>query len=146
MENQGEGCRRPLRPFLASLLLRLLPPPSTPSPAAHPSLRRTITEGKGGHPVRFWSMSSPHLASNQKGSDSGCRSTSQPRPRPRLSSPLPGGEGRATSQPWRAIPSSSPRRPSPPCRGGPTAHRLALMEVWRAYSTDPDELTLSQAT
>ena len=32
-ENQGEGCRRHLRPFLASLLFRLLPPPSTPSPA-----------------------------------------------------------------------------------------------------------------
>ena len=34
-ENQGEGCRRHLFPFLASLLFRLLPPPSTPSPAAH---------------------------------------------------------------------------------------------------------------
>ena len=34
-ENQGEGCRRPLRPCLASLLFRLMPPPSTPSPAAH---------------------------------------------------------------------------------------------------------------
>ena len=34
-ENHGEGCRRPLRPFLASLLFRLMPPPSTPSPAAH---------------------------------------------------------------------------------------------------------------
>ena len=34
-ENQGEGCRRNLRQFLASLLFRLLPPPSTPSPAAH---------------------------------------------------------------------------------------------------------------
>ena len=34
-ENQGEGCRRHLRQFLASLLFRLMPPPSTPSPAAH---------------------------------------------------------------------------------------------------------------
>ena len=101
---------------LASLLFRLMPPPSTPSPTAHPSLRRTITEWKGGYPVRFWSMSSPHLASNQKGSDSGCRSSSPPRPRPRLSSPLSGGEGRETSQPGRAIPCRSPRRHSPPCR------------------------------
>ena len=34
-ENHGEGCRRPLRPFLASPLLRLLSSPSTPSPAVH---------------------------------------------------------------------------------------------------------------
>lgn len=34
-ENQGEGCRRHLRPFLASLLFCLLSSPSTPSPAAH---------------------------------------------------------------------------------------------------------------
>ena len=161
--------------------------PSTPSPAAHPSLRCTITEGKGGHPVRFWSMSSPHIASNQKGSDSGCRSSSPPRPRPRLSSvpsdastvhtiairsplttshhhrmegrpprpilgdviattspPIDQQQGRASTvchsarlvlvlfpvpiflqmvrgvqraSQGRAIPSSSPRRPSPPCRG-----------------------------
>lgn len=33
------------------------------------------------------------------------------------SSPLPGGEGMAASQPGRAIPCLSPCRPSPPCRG-----------------------------
>lgn len=33
------------------------------------------------------------------------------------SSPPSGGEGRAASQPGRAIPSRSPCRPSPPCRG-----------------------------
>ena len=33
-ENQGEGFRRPLRPFLASILFRLLSSPSAPSPAA----------------------------------------------------------------------------------------------------------------
>ena len=47
MENQGEGCRRPLRPFLASLLLRLLPPLSSPSPDAHPSPARNIAKGEG---------------------------------------------------------------------------------------------------
>lgn len=41
------------------------------------------------------------------------------------SSPLSGGEGRAASQSGRAIPSSSPRRPSPPCRG---AVRIVLDE------------------
>ena len=34
-ENQCEGCRRPLRQFLASLLFRLLSSPSAPSPSAH---------------------------------------------------------------------------------------------------------------
>lgn len=34
-ENQGERFRRHIRQFLASLLFPLLPPPSTPSPAAH---------------------------------------------------------------------------------------------------------------
>ena len=60
--------------------------------------------------------------------------------------PPSGGDGSAESQPGRAIPSRSSCRPSPPCRGRPTAPRLALLEVLRAYSTDPDELTLSQAT
>ena len=69
-ENQGEGFRRHLRQFLASLLLRLLPPPSTPSPAAQPSPRRTITEWNGGHLVRFWAMSSPHLATTSPANSS----------------------------------------------------------------------------
>ena len=47
------------RPFLASLLLRLISSPSTPSTATHTSPRRTITEGTGGHLVRFWAMLSP---------------------------------------------------------------------------------------
>ena len=68
-ENQGEGCRRPLRPFLASLLLRLMSSPSTPSTAAHTSPRRTITEGTDGHLVHFWAMPSPpprhHLATDR---------------------------------------------------------------------------------
>ena len=44
-ENQGEGCRRPLRPFLASLLFRLLPPLSSTSPAAHPLTRSQHRQG-----------------------------------------------------------------------------------------------------
>ena len=63
-ENQVEGCRRHLRQFLASLLLRLMSSPSTPSPAAHPiaSLCQRSWRGTGCHLVRFWAMSSPHLA------------------------------------------------------------------------------------
>ena len=59
--NQDEGCRRPLRQFLASLLLRLMPPPSTPSPADHHSPNRTRTkrEGRAGAMSRLWVMLSP---------------------------------------------------------------------------------------
>ena len=60
-ENQGEGCRRHLRQFLASLLLRLMSTPSTPSPAAHHFTRlcQRSWRGTGGHPVRFRAMPSP---------------------------------------------------------------------------------------
>ena len=60
-ENQGEGCRRHLRQFLASLLLRLMSSPSTPSPAAHHFARFCQRSGRGkcGHLVRFWAMQSP---------------------------------------------------------------------------------------
>ena len=60
-ENQGEGCRRHLRQFLASLLLRLMSIPSTPSPAAHHFSRLCQRSGRetGGHIVRFWAMLSP---------------------------------------------------------------------------------------
>ena len=70
-ENQGEGCRRHLRQFLASLLLRLMSLPSTPSPAAHHFARLCQRSGRwtGGHLVRFWSMSSPHLATTSPPSD-----------------------------------------------------------------------------
>ena len=62
-ENQGEGCRRHLRQFLASLLFRLMSSPSTPSPAAHHFARLCQRSGRGtgGHLVRFWAMlSTPH--------------------------------------------------------------------------------------
>ena len=71
-ENQGEGCRRHLRPFLASLLFRLMSSPSTPSPAAHHFARLCQRSGRGtgGHLVRFWAMLSPpprhHIASEQQ--------------------------------------------------------------------------------
>lgn len=82
--------------------------------------RRTLTQRKGGHPVRFWVMSSPPPRH---------QSTSSHRATPRLSailpasspssssSPLPGGKGMAESQPGRAILCLSACRPSPPCRG-----------------------------
>ena len=46
------------------LLLRLMSSPSTPSPADHPIARLCQRSGRGtgGHLVRFWAMSSPHLA------------------------------------------------------------------------------------
>ena len=121
-ENQGEGCRRHLRPFLASLLFRLMSSPSTPSPASHPPPRRTITEWNGAHPVRFWAMLSPphrHTSTPIDQQPEGQRlvlsvilpaSSSSP-------SPLPGCDGREESQPGRSTPSRSPCLPSPPCRG-----------------------------
>ena len=57
-EKQGEGCRRHLRQFLASLLLSLVSPPSTPSPAAHHFARLCQRSGRGtdSHLVQFWAM------------------------------------------------------------------------------------------
>lgn len=55
-ENQGEGCRRHLRPFLASLLFCLLSSPSTPSPAAHPLASDQQPQGSAStvcHPARL---------------------------------------------------------------------------------------------
>ena len=51
-ENQGEGCRRHLRQFLASLLLRLMSSPSTPSPAAHHFEGRAATPSASGRCYR----------------------------------------------------------------------------------------------
>lgn len=87
-----------------------MPPPSSPVPrfpsvpsapppvhtiASRSPLRHHRTsnqdERKGGHPVRFWAMSSPHLATTsppigsdqqRQGSAAGCRSFCPPRSRP----------------------------------------------------------------
>lgn len=112
---------------------RRMPPTSSPVPR-FPSVPsavltvHTIAQGKGGHPVRFWAKPSPpprhHLATTSTPIDkqtagqrlglSGILPASSSSP---SSSPPSGGEGRAASQPGRAIPSRSPCRPSPPCRG-----------------------------
>ncbi len=116
-ENQGEGCRRHLRPFLASLLSCLLSSPSTPSPkgrAATPSGSGRCHRHHLATP-RHRSTSS-HQTAGQRLGLSGILPASSSSP---SSSPPSGGEGRAASQPGRAIPSRSPCRPSPPCRGVP---------------------------
>ena len=46
-ENQCEGCRRPLCPFIASPLLRLMSSPSTPSTAAHHLASLCQRSGRG---------------------------------------------------------------------------------------------------
>lgn len=101
--NQGEGCRQPLRPFLVSHLFRLLPPSSTPSPAAHnfaPLCQRSW-RGTGGHLVRFWAMSSPHLATTSQPIDQQTATTEQCLwlsailPASPLPSPPSSGEGMA---------------------------------------------------
>ena len=133
------------------LLLRLMSSPSTSSQPLTLSRYRK-RKWKDGHPSASGRCNRHHIATPRH------RLTSSNRAVPRRSAILPaasssssssppsGSEGRAESQPGRATPKISPRRPSPPCRGRPTAPRLALLEVLRAYSTDPDELTLSQAT
>ena len=106
-----------------------------------------VREGRPPRPVQGDAIATPrhHIASEQQ--PQGIASTfCHPARLVQFLFHPSGGEGRAASQPGRATPSRSPRLPSPPCRGRPTSTRLALLEVWRAYSTDPDELTLSQAT
>ena len=124
-ENQGEGCRRHLRPFLASLLFRLLSSPSTPSPTAHhfatiaPATRtrgRAATPSSSGRSHRHTSPPiDQQTAAGQRLAPSAILPASSSSP---SSSPPSGGEGRAASQPGRAILCLFPRRPSPPCRGG----------------------------
>ena len=69
------------------LLLRLMSPPSTPSPAPHHFARLCQRSGRGtgGHLVRFWAMSSPphrhHIAAD--------RPTTSSRASPRRSAILP---------------------------------------------------------
>ena len=54
------------------LLLRLMSSPSTPSPADHPIARLCQRSGRGtgGHLVRFWAMSSPHLVNTSPATSS----------------------------------------------------------------------------
>ena len=69
-ENQGEGCRRHLRQFLASLLFRLMSSPSTPSPAAHYLTRShpRQREGRLPRPLLVDAIATPrhHIASEQQ--------------------------------------------------------------------------------
>ena len=150
IDQQPEGQR-----LVLSVILPTSPPfcsvccPHRPH-HRHPLIRSHHQQrrGKSGHPARLWvdaiATTSPPIDQQPEGhrlvlSVILPASSSSP-------SPLPGCEGRADHHPWRATPSRSPCRHSPPSRGRPTSPRLALLEVWRAYSTDPDELTLSQAT
>ena len=71
-------------------------------------------ERRGGHPVRFWAMSSPHLAttSQRPGQRLGL-SVILPPSSPSSSTPS-GGESRAASQTGRAIPQAHPVDPLHP--------------------------------
>ena len=114
--------------------------PSTPSPAAHlfatiaPATRtrgRAAASSASGRSHRH-TLPPPrhHLATDRPANSS--------RAAPRRSAILPassssysppsGGEGRAASQPGRAILSSSPRRLSPPC-GGTSAYMRTPPEI-----------------
>ena len=63
-ENQGEEFRRHLHPLLASLLLRLMPSPSTPSQAAHHFEGRAATSSASGRCYRH------HIATPRRRSTS----------------------------------------------------------------------------
>ena len=93
---------------------------SPPRPLAHIAQgeRRAATPSGSGRCHRHTSPPSRHRStSKQQGSASTvCHPARLPASSP-SSSPLPGGEGMAASQPGRAIPCLSPCRPSPPCRG-----------------------------
>ena len=79
-----------------------------------------VREGRPPRPVQGDAIATPrhHIASEQQ--PQGFASTfCHPARLVQFLFHPSGGEGRAASQPGRAIPSSSPRRPSPPCRGVP---------------------------
>ena len=79
-----------------------------------------VREGRPLRPVLVDAIATPrhHLATDRPANSRAAprRSAILPASSP-SSSPLPGGEGMAASQPGRAIPCLSPCRPSPPCRG-----------------------------
>ena len=103
--------------------------PSTPSPAAHHlTLSQKEREGRPPRPLLGDAIATTSPPPRH-------RSTSSQRPQGSASTfchpsrrvlvlflssssyPPSGGKGRTPSQPGRATPSRSPRRPSPPCRG-----------------------------
>ena len=105
--------------------------PSTPSPAAHHlTLSQKEREGRPPRPLLGDAIATTSPPPRH-------RSTSSQRPQGSASTfchpsrrvlvlflssssyPPSGGKGRTPSQPGRATPSRSPRRPSPPCRGVP---------------------------
>ena len=74
-EEQGRGCRRHPRQFLAPFSVPSAASPSAPSPALtlSPSPRRTSSQGRkeGRAPRPFWAMSSPHLAIDRTATNRG---------------------------------------------------------------------------
>ena len=115
-----------------------MPPPSSPVPrlssvpsdvytvhtiASRSPLRPLVSslrerEGRPPRPVQGDAIATPrhHIASEQQ--PQGIASTfCHPARLVHVLFHPSGGEGRAASQPGRATPSRSPRRPSPPCRG-----------------------------
>lgn len=144
-EDQGEGCRRHLRPSLASLLFRLLPhtvrtiasrSPLTSSYQQPGARGRAATPSGSGRCHRH-TLPPPRHRSTATSSDRAApRAVGHPARLGPVLFPLSGGEGMAASQPGRAIPSSSPRRPSPPCRGVPGhigGHLRRGAEIRQAY-------------
>ena len=105
-ENQGEGCRRPLRPFIAS--------PSAPSDVftIHTIASRShLTtshhhrrDGRAPRPLLGDAIATPRQQPEGQRLDS--LPSSPPRPRPRLSSPFPGGksEGREPARAGDPLP------------------------------------------
>lgn len=88
-----------------------MPPTSSPVPRLSSVLSAVFTV----HTIASRSPPRHRRTSNQQ---QGSASTvCHPARLASSSSPPSGGEGKAAIQPWRAIPSRSPSRPSPPCRG-----------------------------
>ena len=123
---------------------RRMPPPSSPVPrlssvlsavltvhtiaSRSPSPRRTSNQGEGraatssssGRSHRHTSPPIDQQAAKSSKKRLDGLPSSPPRPLPRLSSPLPGGEGMAESQPGREIPPAHPVDPLHPA-GVPSA-------------------------
>ena len=141
-ENQGEGCRRPLRPFLTSpfapsdvFTVHTIASRSPPHPLA---TSHRVREGRPPRPVQCDAIATHrhHIAIDQQ--PQGIASTFCHPPRLVLfpvSPPPSGGEGRAASQPGRASRCRSPRRPSRPSSA-----------MWKAYCRDNKKRLEGEAT